>query len=574
MRMAFETDAITGKIELDNSPAKDAFAETVKSAHAFKGDVENAMSGAGKSGGEKMLASIKEQLGKRSELGETFELLMGGGVVGGASLVGESIGGAFEKINSLNAEMREGKISGQEYFNQFASAIPVFGSFYNAGLQINEMFTHQKADLQEAQQALQIYSDGLEVQKDIQAQVRDVLAQGEAQLRKYNTEMALMGKQGLSADLLKDYLDAVNGAADGWEAVRGKIESAQRQVDSLRAQIKKLKAEDEESKKASVTGNVVKSVLRRDSVVGSLMKMTGIGMDSGPSVDINRAKINTLQGQIDSQTDLIKALRKNSQAASGQSMTMGLFKAMSDASANFKTKWKDAWDSFGQVAHQRAVDAKNQLDALSDAHKMHGLDKYQQATEKANAAPADLKPFLLNEIALQKGDDFADQVKDLQKQLDQVNMNPLQKQLDELHRNNKWMDQGQLDQLGKIVEKMHAQEMLQSIETPLEKFQKAKAEWDKELLAGNINPQQYARGILKAQDDSFGHPRNPGLYRTGSAESFARTFDEKRGNQREDAQVQIARDMLREQQKTNKNLEQVISGFQGENNVIDLPGLA
>ena len=146
--MAFNVGSITGEITLGRGGAITSLREVKKEAQsnfkpgmegAFK-DVETAgkksAEGIGKSYKE-MLHGIKGELGRRSAFGESVELLAGGGVIMGASLLGEKMKELTAEARKFAQELKEGKAD----WDGLIGKTPVIGGMWEAGRNIREIMT-------------------------------------------------------------------------------------------------------------------------------------------------------------------------------------------------------------------------------------------------------------------------------------------------------------------------------------------------------------------------------------------------------------------------------------------------
>ena len=76
---------------------------------------------------EKNLRSLKSQFGRRGIFGELGELLVGGGIVGGITLLAEHIKKASEHSLELRKNMEAGQTGVGDFISELARSVPVLG---------------------------------------------------------------------------------------------------------------------------------------------------------------------------------------------------------------------------------------------------------------------------------------------------------------------------------------------------------------------------------------------------------------------------------------------------------------
>ena len=98
----------------------------------------------------KMLDTVKSGVGRDSTFKQTLDLLLGGGVAIGVSLVGSALNNMVQKAIQLKAEMKEGSLSGSDFVLRLMEAVPLISEFAQAGEGINDLFTGTKTEAAEA----------------------------------------------------------------------------------------------------------------------------------------------------------------------------------------------------------------------------------------------------------------------------------------------------------------------------------------------------------------------------------------------------------------------------------------
>jgi hypothetical protein len=99
----------------------------------------------GGSGG--LLADLKGNFGRGSDLTQTLKALQGGGAVLGLSLAGKELDGLADKAVQLRKELHEGSKSGGEVAEELAKSIPIFGSLFDAGRKFRSLLDGTADDL-------------------------------------------------------------------------------------------------------------------------------------------------------------------------------------------------------------------------------------------------------------------------------------------------------------------------------------------------------------------------------------------------------------------------------------------
>ena len=104
---------------------------------------------------------------KKTGLGESLELAVGGGALRVISHLGREIEGMAKKIADVNAQIKAGTADSGDMFEAIAGGLPVIGEFWKAGREIREAFTGDKAEIDEANKALKQMGDTIAVIKKI-----------------------------------------------------------------------------------------------------------------------------------------------------------------------------------------------------------------------------------------------------------------------------------------------------------------------------------------------------------------------------------------------------------------------
>ena len=75
-------------------------------------------------------------------------MLKGGGALGIVTLAGEALKKVTTEAVKLSEELEKGKINAADVALEIGKSLPVLGGFVEAGESINELFTHQKSDIE------------------------------------------------------------------------------------------------------------------------------------------------------------------------------------------------------------------------------------------------------------------------------------------------------------------------------------------------------------------------------------------------------------------------------------------
>ncbi|MEI8194735.1 MAG: hypothetical protein WCI73_02380, partial [Phycisphaerae bacterium] len=165
----------------------------------MKTEVDMAMKGMAKNGESAwgdMLHGIKGQFGRGSTFKETFEMLAGGGIIMGASIAGEQIKKLSEGLLELKKEARDTGGDWETMGEKIGASLPVVGSFFTAGLNIRELITGEKADLEESTNYLKAAADSLAFHKSQMQQVKNIAGEYRDTMREIAQEFSLIGKSG------------------------------------------------------------------------------------------------------------------------------------------------------------------------------------------------------------------------------------------------------------------------------------------------------------------------------------------------------------------------------------------
>ena len=158
----FVAGSIVGKMDLDNSLTIKAMEQVKAESASMKQKIEADGKGAGDSLSKSMketMEKVEGEMGRRSGWGKLLRIGMEGGVVG---MAGMALKGMTDKMSELTAQFREGKIGGGEMVEKLAEGIPIIGDFVTAGRDIREMFTGEKAQIEQINEEIRTGNELME----------------------------------------------------------------------------------------------------------------------------------------------------------------------------------------------------------------------------------------------------------------------------------------------------------------------------------------------------------------------------------------------------------------------------
>jgi hypothetical protein len=190
-------DSFSGVLGLDTNPWSKGTKSAGKDLDGLKGKWEKFTTG---------LRGFR-----RTGFGEGLEIAVGGGALRVIGEVGAKIGEAATKLSEVNKLWKEGKADAGDMVNEIFKGIPVFDKFYEAGRQIREVLTGEKAELEAINEQIKIQDEGwqrsLAVIRDGKAAVREF---GD-ELRKLKVKDALAAMpDGVGKGLSEAYIERSN----------------------------------------------------------------------------------------------------------------------------------------------------------------------------------------------------------------------------------------------------------------------------------------------------------------------------------------------------------------------------
>lgn len=527
--MAFVTNAITGIMDMDASPTVQAFKVGESSAKGYKAETEKAMASATDAAKKNavsttnsfkgMLADVKGELGKSSVLGQTAKLLAGGGAVAGFALAGNQVKDFTQQILDMKKELRGADADWESVTEKVGASLPIFGSFFQAGLNIREAITGEKAALQEAQDSLKIYDDYLVQHKKIIAEVAAGHREAADSIRKMREEMAQMGKTGISRDLGDIIIKTNERVAEAWKN-GGATDELKKQLADADAALKKLSGPGDAPTRRlggafTIPGKGSISIPgESDDAFGSRME------EYKKSVAKYNNDLRVLQKAKQDIQDKISARSDDAFHVANVTKAFGV----AEAANLFKSKWTETIDSWSsdfkkRTEENRAAIQKNMVDVLKQTRQMNMTDS-QKKVDDFSHMPG-VKPSEITQYKYDIG------------------------QLDAATKNKEFSD--------------HVKDMIESVKTPLQKFTQARIDWMRALATGQVNGNQFNLGVAQSWKETVGANydpnRRPGLIMAGSAEGQA--LREQQGG----GVVDVAKQSLEVHKNIYKKLSDLVSAF-------------
>jgi hypothetical protein len=137
---------------------------------------------------------LKAKFGRRSILGETGELLAGGGVVAGFSMLGNVLSDATAKAVELKDALKDSDKNAADIIDEFAKGLPIIGGFYRTGSNIRELFTGEKAAVREANEEIKRQDAYFESMRRGADSFRKAVDDAETRIRNMQRTLAAFGK--------------------------------------------------------------------------------------------------------------------------------------------------------------------------------------------------------------------------------------------------------------------------------------------------------------------------------------------------------------------------------------------
>lgn len=147
------------------------------------------------------LKGIGSQAGKGSALGMTMKTLAGGGVLMGLSMGGHLLEEFSQTLVDIKKEVGETGDDWEKMTEKVAGSIPIFGSFFKTGLNIRELFSGERADIERLTEQFKEHDAAIlthKIWKTVSAEKGVTYADA---IRQARAEVGIAGATGLDADL-------------------------------------------------------------------------------------------------------------------------------------------------------------------------------------------------------------------------------------------------------------------------------------------------------------------------------------------------------------------------------------
>ncbi len=345
--------SIEGDISLRDAPAIAALKNVTREAQSFKQTMGSTLGEAGTVGAKGFIQGINSELGKKSLMGQSLKMAMGGGAVMGLSMAGNELSSLTKNMVEMKDAFKEGKISGGEFAEKIASSIPVLGKFWEAGRNIREILTGEEAAMRKLNAAFDAQIAANEKSLAVAQKYRQELKAGMALKNEMADALALKNNPNLAPDMtLKHNMDRINEAFPSFSKLvqqKGGMNQAALDLDN------QIRAKQEAADKAQAAQKAADAALANSK--DNPLSLAPFGKDlydsaHGKLADTyqeaaDKAKIlsTTLQGQL---LDL-KALRKEAdgykdtvaEALKTRDSDLGDI-VTKNAEADAKA-WKDTW---------------------------------------------------------------------------------------------------------------------------------------------------------------------------------------------------------------------------------------
>lgn len=488
-------------------------------AKAAKKAAEEARKAAEQRAKENSLAgrieSLNKTFGADSALGKIAGALTGGAFVGGLAVLANGFQKAVEGVATLERQLRKGEITHAEYKAEVVSSIPILGTFGKA------MFG-----------------------------AFDMAAAGLARLR---------GEKGAKSFAVG--IDELDEVLEKQKKAQEIFDSGQEMTESIRAEISD----------ARLTG--------ADKEINALVKQANETLKKAHAAYVESMKAGggkLAEKQYEQQRELIgQKLKEDIERIEEAPL-------LEKAKENAKTI-KDAMDKAAKDAEQSGMsDIEKTLDELKRAGATAGqLDfvrkhlETAEATKAAKEATKEAKKLAdeTAKAAETKAKDAAAKIRetiaDMKKEIEQFNMSAADKEADDVKRGGGTAAQAQAASLLRQELEMLSKKksIIESIETPQEKYNKQLKELNELQESGMLTQEQYARAAVENLEEfkrsQKSLERKPlGIESRGSAEAISniRAADRAFRDRQATPQLDIQKKQLEEQKKQTEQNARILAG--------------
>lgn len=302
--------------------------------------------------------TLKKSAGRRSELGETVEMLRGAGALMGITMLGEGLAKATDRMKELRQEFQDGKISALEMQQGLLESLPLIGGFAKAGHNLHDMFSTESD-----------YVNMLKTEAEVMDKIHEVrqkqMAEDKHMTRGYqNTTAEFKGESKLEDEHPHTYQHAVQDEQNKFDhAVRELDQSFQDMIDKKTLEANEQKKLIRDAMKSKTT---YKDILGNEYTADELDRLGG-GVNQERAKNVRQAvnDMNNLIAQVDSVTaGQIAPIRKAGQEAA---------KAISEVHRKILEKLKQATELLHEIGNQTELVGKNPLEKFKAELGQQGL---------------------------------------------------------------------------------------------------------------------------------------------------------------------------------------------------------
>ncbi|MEI8197044.1 MAG: hypothetical protein WCI73_14185, partial [Phycisphaerae bacterium] len=447
----------------------------------------------------------------------------------------------------LQKEARESGDNWEHLAEKVGESIPIFGAFFSAGLNIRELFTGEKAAMEEVEAELKETAHVMAEHKSLMQQAAEQAKEYRETLRGIAQEFALLGKSGFSLKLQQISNETENKVAD---ALKGNGKYAGLKPEQIKPYEDALKLiRSMGGRQPHIMNNAeAEEKLQRDF---ASTKQARQGFELKIDQDMIDKQIEKSQKLANEYTNAILLARdykKIIQDANSQKGTVAFNQQLLGGAKAWDLFKQEAKDAFGSAAH----DVRHFFDIWDTLGKGTLAARAKDIKEwKDKALELNLTPFhkALADDARKLGADPGgirrDAIGEYFRQ-------------DSIRQNKEWQDRNKREQQQEL------ERFREGLLTPVDKFKNAMFEMNRWLHEGKITPREFEAGKLKAQRDSFGNTsdRAP-LIRAGSAEGQQLQYLGMTGAQPDKSLPQLAQSQLTALQKLHDDMMPALQGIAG-----------
>lgn len=572
--MAFQVAAITGVIDLDANPAIKALKNTETAACSYQSraipainSVQNALretanqvdnlgsktSGLGgmfdriaasakkirmddRMSGEAALQSFTSRgLSGMADLGLSKAGLGAPGMI--ISGIAQGLNEAITKAMEFSGELEKGNVNAADISMSIGKSLPVLGEVFKLGETINDAFTGQKTAIKEMAEQTEHMNAAMQFQQELAKTINTIFTANVTKLADLDNACKVLNATLNNMPTVAAKLAGDNSLSHAISAENDKYSGDK---SAMRDAFIKTQAEN---RLAGFDKSALASV--QNDFNGKMRKLEEAHQAALAKIKDNAALQDSLRIKnspaVQFAADLDKKLA--TMGMSGDQIKLYDLAKMPD------------------IPTATLDNLKQKLQAVTEAEEKFKLAQKPMDGDKLASAALDA----INQEtkrALQAGQEIAG----LQKELEQIGMTDVQKRMADIKGNPIFTEES-MNQAKVLLDKIEAanqakamddkiKSFRESIETPMDRFQKQVdqlAEWES---AGKITASEFDQGAAKASKDAFGDAmggenKSPQAVLAGSYESQRMMFENAHGLQPKD---EITKKQLTAAQVANNHL--------------------